>query len=143
MKLFAVLMLLLSPALAQEVETKGNPILLISVELKRPSVHSPSYERPSLEITVTNLSDKPVNALSFDVDFWDYRHNAKIDTITGALGDINPKNVLLKSGQKKTLRHSLGDYFPPDSWMTDASKLRIYYVKYTDGSHWIHPDKLK
>jgi hypothetical protein len=122
---------------------QNNPILILDVQIKRPSIHARVHERPSLEMTLSNLSDKPIHSLTFEIEFWDYRHDRKADKIKGALGDVNPKFILLKPGQKKTIKHSLGDYYPPDSWSTDKTKLKIKYIKFSDGSEWINTEKNK
>lgn len=129
-----VLLLLFIP-----FQEKGNPVLILGAEIKRPSIYS--RERPALEITLSNLGDKPIRSLTFEVEFSDYRHDRKADAIKGALGDINPKFVLLKAGQKKTFRHSLSDYYPLDNWTTDKGKIKILYISFSDGSAWIPEDK--
>jgi hypothetical protein len=143
MKIFIILLLLMIPVAAQAQESDSIcPIKVLNVLIKRPSVYSSSrYDKPSLEISFTNLTDKPIIAITFEVEFWDSRHERSADKIKGFEGSTNPKDVILKPLQKKTISHSLYDYYPLESWSTSAERIKIKNVLFADKTLWLNEDK--
>lgn len=134
MKTLAALLLLLCLQTPTEC-----PLTVSDVQLKRPNYRIRG-DRHRLEISLTNESEKDINSITFELGFWDYRHEQVVDVIKGVAGDLNPKYVLIKAGKTKTVESYLTDYPPPDNWTVDSKRFKIVFIKFVDGTTWV-PEK--
>lgn len=141
MKVFYLCLLL---CFAQEsAGIKNCPVSAADLTVTNPSISRHSDRDPILKVTLQNLSDKPIRAISYSLKFRDTNREIDADEIKGILGDQTSKKTLLKANERKAIEEKLFDYYVPGGWFTSERYFKVRIIYYTDGTTWLSPDELK